>query len=153
MTLEIRPDDPSSPAVRALVTAHLAGMFANTPAESVHALDVDGLAADGIRMWSAWIDGDLAGIGACKDLGADRAELKSMRVVDAFLGRGVGRAILRRIVDDARERGIESLWLETGSTDDFVPARRLYLSEGFEECGPFPPYAADPLSTFMTLRL
>ncbi len=43
------------------------------------------------RMWSAWIDGDLAGIGACKDLGADRAELKSMRVVDAFLGRGVGR--------------------------------------------------------------
>ncbi len=122
MTLEIRPDDPSSPAVRALVTAHLAGCSRTRPPESVHALDVDGLAADGIRMWSAWIDGDLAGIGACKDLGADRAELKSMRVVDAFLGRGVGRGDPPPHRRRCARAGIESLWLETGSTDDFVPA-------------------------------
>lgn len=153
MPLLIRPDDLSADATRALVTAHLAGMHENTPAESVHALDLDGLTADGITVWSAWVDDELAGIGACKDLGDDRAELKSMRVVDAFLGQGIGRAILRHIVEDAQERGIRSLWLETGSTDDFLPARRLYAAEGFEECAPFPPYSADPLSTFMTRRL
>ncbi|MDU0367586.1 GNAT family N-acetyltransferase [Microbacterium sp. KSW4-17] len=153
MPLLIRPDDLSSDATRALAAAHLAGMHENTPAESVHALDLDGLTADGITVWSAWVDDELAGIGACKDLGDDRAELKSMRVVDAFLGQGIGRAILRHIVEDADERGIRSLWLETGSTDDFLPARRLYASEGFEECPAFPPYAPDPLSTFMTRRL
>ncbi len=47
-------------------------MHENTPAESVHALDLDGLTADGITVWSAWVDDELAGIGACKDLGDDR---------------------------------------------------------------------------------
>ena len=149
----IRPDDLSADATRALVTAHLAGMHENTPAESVHALDLDRLADEGVALWSAWVDDEIAGIGACKDLGDDRAELKSMRVVEPFLGRGIGRAILRRIMDDARGRGIRSLWLETGSTEDFVAARRLYASEGFVECPPFPPYAPDPLSTFMTREL
>ncbi|MFJ4161231.1 GNAT family N-acetyltransferase [Microbacterium testaceum] len=153
MPLLIRPDDLSGDATRALVAAHLAGMLENTPVESVHALDVDRLAADGVTVWSAWVDDELAGIGACKDLDDGRAELKSMRVVEAFLGQGIGRAILRHIMDDARERGIRSLWLETGSTDDFVPARRLYASEGFVECPAFAPYAPDPLSTFMSREL
>ncbi|WP_225310365.1 GNAT family N-acetyltransferase [Microbacterium testaceum] len=153
MPLVIRPDDLSADATRALVAAHLAGMLENTPAESVHALDVDRLTADGVTVWSAWVDDELAGIGACKDLGGDSAELKSMRVVDSFLGQGIGRAILRHIMDDARERGIRSLWLETGSTGDFIPARRLYASEGFAECPAFAPYAPDPLSTFMTREL
>lgn len=153
MPLLIRPDDLSGDATRALVAAHLAGMLENTPAESVHALDVDRLTSDGITVWSAWVDDELAGIGACKDLDAGRAELKSMRVVQEFLGQGIGRAVLRHIMDDARERGIRSLWLETGSTDDFVPARRLYASEGFVECPAFAPYAPDPLSTFMTREL
>lgn len=153
MPLLIRPDDLSGAASRALVAAHLVGMYENTPVESVHALGLDRLTDDGVTMWSAWVDDELAGIGACKDLGDDRAELKSMRVVESFLGQGIGRAILRHIMDDARERGIRSLWLETGSTDDFVAARKLYASEGFAECPPFPPYAPDPLSTFMTREL
>lgn len=149
----IRPDDLSGDATRALVAAHLAGMLENTPVESVHALDVDRLTADGVTVWSAWVDDELAGIGACKDLDLDRAELKSMRVAQDFLGQGIGRAILRHIMDDARERGVRSLWLETGSTDDFLPARRLYASEGFVECPAFAPYQPDPLSTFMTREL
>ena len=153
MPLIIRPDDLSGDETRDLVAAHRAGMLENTPVESVHALDIDLLTAEGVTVWSAWVDDELAGIGACKDLTADRAEVKSMRVVDRFLGQGIGRALLRHIVDDARERGIRSLWLETGSTDDFLAARRLYASEGFVECPPFPPYAADPLSTFMTRQL
>ncbi|MFJ4038337.1 GNAT family N-acetyltransferase [Microbacterium sp. NPDC090007] len=153
MPLTILVDDLTGEATRALIASHLAGMLAHTPAESVHALDADRLAADGVTVWSAWVDDELAGIGACKDLDAHRAELKSMRVVEAHLGQGVGRAILRHIMEDARERGIRSLWLETGSTDDFLPARSLYASEGFVECASFPPYRPDPLSTFMTREL
>lgn len=151
--LEIRVDDLSVDATRALITAHLAGMHDSSPAESVHALDIDGLRHPAVTFWSAWSEGELAGIGALKRLDAERGELKSMRVDDRFRGTGVGRALLRHIMNDAREHGMTSLWLETGSTEEFLPARRLYESEGFAPCGPFEGYTLDPFSMFLTRTL
>jgi putative acetyltransferase len=128
-------------------------MHDTSPPESVHALDIDGLRHPSVTFWSAWIDGELAGIGALKTLDAERGEIKSMRVDDRFRGSGVGRALLRRIVSEARSRGMASLWLETGSPDEFLPAQRLYESEGFTRCGPFGGYTDDPFSVFMTRTL
>jgi putative acetyltransferase len=147
--IQIRTDDLSGDATRALIASHLAGMHETSPAESVHALGLEGLRHPAITFWSAWIDDDLAGIGALKQLDAERGELKSMRVDDRFRGTGVGRAILRHIIHDARERGMRSLWLETGSTPEFLPAQRLYESEGFVVCGPFGDYSVDPFSVFL----
>ncbi|QIG40001.1 GNAT family N-acetyltransferase [Microbacterium sp. 4R-513] len=152
-SIEILVDDLTSDATRALIARHLDGMHEYSPPESVHALDVEALRQPGITFWSAWIGGELAGIGALKALDADRGELKSMRVDDRFRGAGVGRAILRHIVAEARKRGMTSLWLETGTTPDFAPAQRLYESEGFVTCEPFDGYAHDPFSRFMTRRL
>ncbi|HLK37513.1 MAG TPA: GNAT family N-acetyltransferase, partial [Polyangiaceae bacterium] len=73
----------------------------------------------------------------------------SMRVADAFLGRGVGRAILEHIVGEARTRGMRTLWLETGSSPAFTPALRLYESAGFVRCGAFDGYVDNPFSIFM----
>jgi putative acetyltransferase len=148
--IEIRVDDLSGDHVRALILSHLDGMHDTSPAESVHALDIEGLRHPSITFWSAWIEGQLAGIGALKAIDAHRGELKSMRVDDAFRGSGVGRALLRHIVAEAQARGMTSLWLETGSPEDFVPAQRLYESEGFTRCGPFEGYTDDPFSVFMT---
>ena len=151
--IEFRVDDLSGDATRALIAAHLDGMHATSPPESVHALDTEGLRHPSVTFWSAWIDGELAGIGALRAMDAERGELKSMRVDDRHLGRGVGRAILRHIMSEARERGMTSLWLETGSTAEFAPALRLYESEGFVHCGPFGDYVDDPFSVFMTRRI
>lgn len=151
--IEIRIDDLSSAETRALIAHHHADMHANTPAESVHALDIDALRSPAITVWSARLDGRLAGVAALKRLDAERGELKSFRTADAFRGRGVARALLRHIVAHARGAGMRSLWLETGSDDGFVAARALYASEGFVECGPFDAYVADPHSTFMRLAL
>jgi putative acetyltransferase len=151
--IEIRTDDLSGRAVQDLIAFHLDGMHDTSPPESVHALEVEGLRHPSITFWSAWIDGELAGIGALKVLDRERGELKSMRVDDRFRGSGVGRALLRHIVDAAKERGLTSLWLETGTPDDFVPAQRLYESEGFTRCGPFDGYTDDPFSVFMTRRI
>jgi putative acetyltransferase len=151
--LRIRVDDLSGENTRALIAFHLSGMHDTSPPESVHALDIEGLRDPSITFWSAWIDGDLAGIGALKTIDAERGELKSMRVDDRFRGSGVGRALLHHIVDVARARGMKSLWLETGSPDEFVPAQRLYESEGFVRCGPFEGYTDDPFSVFMTRTL
>lgn len=167
-TIDIRPDDLSSEATRALIAFHLAGMHETSPPESVHALDVDALRDPAVSFWSAWAvreqgedaaesdpehGAELAGIAALKVIDADRGEVKSMRVDDRFLGLGVGRALLRHLVADARQRGLTSLWLETGSTPEFAPAQRLYASEGFVPCGPFEGYREDPFSVFMTRAL
>ena len=151
--IEIRVDDLAGEAIRALIAFHLDGMHDTSPPESVHALDIDGLRHPSITFWSAWIGGELAGIAALKSIDAERGELKSMRVDDRFRGSGVGRALLRHLIAEARRRGMTSLWLETGSPDDFVPAQRLYESEGFVECGPFEDYALDPFSIFLTRTL
>ncbi|MGC3993221.1 MAG: GNAT family N-acetyltransferase [Propionicimonas sp.] len=152
-TPAIRSDDLSGEATRRLISAHLDGMHALSPAESCHALDVDGLRDPSVTFWSAWVDGELAGIGALKQLDAQRGEVKSMRVDDRFRGSGVGRAILRHLVGEATRRGLTSLWLETGTSPDFAPAQGLYASEGFVHCGPFDGYVLDPHSVFMTRQL
>ncbi len=151
--IEIRVDDLAGEAIRALIAFHLDGMHDTSPPESVHALDIDGLRHPSITFWSAWIGGELAGIAALKSIDAERGELKSMRVDDRFRGSGVGRALLRHLIAEARRSGMTSLWLETGSPDDFVPAQRLYESEGFTRYGPFEGYTDDPFSVFMTRAL
>jgi len=152
MTLDLRIqlDDLSGAPTRALIARHLAGMHALTPAESVHALDLDRLRQPDVTFWSAWVGDEIAGCGALKRLGGGRGELKSMRVADAFLGQGVGRALLMHLMNEARALGMTSLWLETGNAPGFVPAQRLYASAGFSRCGPFDGYALDPFSVFMT---
>ncbi len=146
-------DDLTGDATRALVAAHLAGMHENTPAESVHALDLEGLQHPSVRVYTAWVDGAIAGVGAFAFLDAERAELKSMRVTEAHLGRGIGRAVLTHLLREAGAAGIRSVWLETGSGPEFAAARRLYERAGFAYCEPFGHYSPDPLSVFMTRTL
>ena len=153
MDITLRIDDLSGPAIRALITRHLSGMHENSPPESVHALGVDALKQPGVTVWSAWVGEEIAGCGALKRLDAARGEIKSMRVADSFLGKGVGRAILEHIVAEAGRMSLGSLWLETGSAEAFRPAIGLYSSAGFERCGPFGDYLDDPFSVFMTRRL
>jgi putative acetyltransferase len=143
-------DDLTGAPIRALIAQHLAGMHEHSPPESVHAFDIDKLRAPDVTFWSAWVAEELAGCGALKRLDDARGEIKSMRVADAFLGKGVGRAILLFLIDQARARGMRSLWLETGSAPAFAPALGLYESEGFVRCGPFDGYVEDPFSVFMT---
>lgn len=97
LELKFRRDDLRGEATRALIRRHLAGMRANSPPERVHALDVDQLLILGVHFWSVWRAHDIAGCGALKRLDGRRGELKSMRVADAFLGLGVGRALLEHL--------------------------------------------------------
>ena len=146
-------DDLSGAAVRALLQVHVDSMRANSPPGSCHFLDLDGLRAADVTFWSAWVDDDLAGCGAVKQLDPTHGEIKSMRTADAYVGAGVGSRMIEQIIDTALGRGYTRLSLETGSGAAFAAAIRLYLRFGFVECEPFGTYAADPFSRFMTLEL
>lgn len=151
--IEIRPDDLSGAAIRALLDEHLADMHAQSPPESVHALPLEALRAPEVSFWTAWDGAALLGCGALKTIDARHAEIKSMRTVAAARGRGVGAAMLAHLVAEAHKRGLERLSLETGAEPGFAAARRLYARFGFVECAPFADYRPDPNSVFMTLDL
>ena len=151
--MKIIEDDLTSASVALLLREHLDGMVRHSPPESIHALDLQGLRADDITFWTAWDHSELLGCGALKELDARHGEIKSMRTARSHLRRGVARAILRHLIDEARARRYSRLSLETGSGDAFVPAAQLYAKFGFEYCGPFSDYGPDPFSRFMTLEL
>jgi putative acetyltransferase len=151
--MKIEIDDLSRPAIHALLDEHLQNMHELSPAESVHALDLEKLRKPGITFWSAWEGSLLLACGALKELDRKHGEVKSMRTPAALRRKGAGRAILAHIVAVARSRSYERLSLETGSHEAFKPAQRLYESFGFAYCGPFGDYTDDPNSVFMTLRL
>jgi len=151
--VEFRLDDLSGEPTRALIVHHLQGMSTASPPESVHAFGVEALRQPDVVFWSAWAGDEIAGCGALKRLDHARVEIKSMRVADKFLGRGIGRAMLQHLLAEARHRGFASVWLETGSNEPFIPALKLYESAGFVRCGPFDDYVEDPFSVYMTMNL
>lgn len=153
MTLRLELDDLTRPTVVALLEEHLADMYATSPAESVHALDLDGLRAPGLAFWTAWEGPGLVGCGALKSLPGGDFELKSMRTAAAARGRGVASRLLTHLLDEARRHGGRRVLLETGVEDYFAPARRLYVRHGFRERPPFGDYVADPNSVFFEISL
>lgn len=151
--MNIIEDDLQHPAVQALIAEHLRSMHAQSPPESVHALDLAQLHGPGISFFTAWDGATLMGCGALQELDARHGEVKSMRTPELLRGRGAARALLAHIIGVARRRGYTRLSLETGSFAAFIPARTLYESAGFTYCGPFAEYREDPYSSFMTLDL
>ena len=153
MDLQIRIDPLSGPEVAALLREHLDEMQRISPPESVHALDLAKLRQADVTFWSAWSGAELLGCAALRELDGWHGEVKSLRTTAAHRGRGVGAALMRRIFEQAEQRGYRRLSLETGSQPEFAPARALYRRFGFAPCGPFGGYAEDPCSTFMTRTL
>ena len=151
--MKIEIDDLTRPEIHALLHEHLRSMHALSPPGSVHALDLESLRSPEITFWSAWEGPVLLGCGALMELSRTHGEVKSMRTPEAQRRTGVGRALLMHIIATARARGYDRLSLETGSMAGFEPARRLYVSAGFTETGPFGAYVEDSNSTFMTLKL
>lgn len=151
--LELRVDDLRGPEVRALLEEHLAFAHEASPPGAVHALDLDALRRPDVTFWTAWTAGALAGCAALRELDATHGEVKSMRTARSHLRRGVARALLEHVIATARRRGYRRLSLETGNTDAFAPARRLYEQFGFVVCPPFADYVSDGFSVCMTREL
>lgn len=153
----IKLGDFGDPQVQALLHRHLQGMFENSPPEHVFALDWSGLQQPDISFYTLW-EGDslcdsLCGCGALKTLGEGIGEIKSMRTADTFLRRGVAGRILDHIIQQARERGLTRLSLETGSGPAFEPALALYHSRGFVVGEKFADYEQTAFCRFVHLEL
>lgn len=132
--LSVRPFAPADqPAVRALVLAGFADHWGTLdPTRNPDLDDIAGWYAerDG-RTVVAEIAGEIVGAGTIHR-GDDPATagLVRMSVSGAHRGRGIGKRLVRELVDVARTQGYERIGCET--TDSWQDAIALYLACGFE---------------------
>jgi len=128
-------------------------MHDNSPPGHVFALDLSGLRAANVTVWSARDGPTLLGIAALKELGDGTGELKSMRTGPRHLRKGVASSLLEHIIGEARRRGLRRLSLETGSGPAFEPALALYRKRGFIDGEAFAEYHRSDFNQFLHLAL
>ncbi|HKV69995.1 MAG TPA: GNAT family N-acetyltransferase [Gemmatimonadales bacterium] len=88
------------------------------------------------RLLLATVGGDPAGCVAIRPLGGDACELKRLYVRPAFQGTGLGKALMDRILTEARSAGYARIRLDTilGKMDRAIAMYRRY---GFKEIAPY----------------
>lgn len=114
------------------------------------------LLGPGGRLLVARLDDDPVGVGALKPVDGTTAEIKRMYVRPAAQGLGVGRAILTRLVQDARAERYATVRLET--LRFMTTAQAMYRAFGFVDVPRFDGSEAadsglDPFTVFLELDL
>ena len=115
MTAQIRPAAPDDlPAVERLLAASK--------------LPLDGVREALPTFVVAQSGDDIVGV-AGLEVCCDNALLRSVAVADAWRSRGLGRALVTRVIADAESRGLDALYLLT------TTAERYFPSFGFRQIG------------------
>jgi putative acetyltransferase len=141
MNLAIERVSEPTPEVRDLIGELDGVLNAAYEPHQRHGLSIAQLFEPHVRFFVARLDGVAVACGGVA-LFDDYAEVKRMYTLPAARGRGLAKAVLRRLEEEARAAGKTMLRLETGH---FQPeAVGLYRRAGFNSCGPFGHYARMP---------
>jgi ribosomal protein S18 acetylase RimI-like enzyme len=97
----------------------------NDPLSIFFIAEVDGGAAGYAKIHSGGASGGVEG--------ERPVELVRLYVSQEWLGRGVGQALMRRCIDEAREMGFQTIWL--GVWERNVRAQAFYRKWDFREVG------------------
>lgn len=65
-------------------------------------------------------DGNRIGCGALHVMWEDLGEIRTLAVTESWLGKGVGQALMERLVDDAQELGLRRLFCLTFEVEFFT---------------------------------
>ncbi len=148
--VETSHDDPRTQALIALQKAHARE---HTPPQFGHAFEAGSEKAAKVRFFLALDEETPVGCLGLAALGPDEAEIKTMHILEAMRGRGIGMLLLDHVMDQARAAGATRLKLETGPNEGFAASRRLYERAGFEKCEPWGAYIDDPFSYCMAREI
>jgi putative acetyltransferase len=147
MNVSIRVEDPAQPDVRPMLDDGEAYSASLYPPQSNHHLSLQELRAANVRFLVARDERGRALATGAVVLNGGWAEIKRMWVAEDARGRGIAKALLARLLEEASLGQADAVRLETGIANR--EALAFYRSAGFVERGPFADYAPDPLSVFM----
>ncbi|WP_235827028.1 ribosomal protein S18-alanine N-acetyltransferase [Actinomyces culturomici] len=133
---------PEDPWTAAMIREELASAY------SVYLLALEG---DAAAPPGSGIDeaGAVCGYGGVRIVG-EGADIMTIGVVPESRGRGLGAAILERLLDLAAARGASACFLEVRESNG--PARRLYERAGFVEVGRIRRYFRRPTEDAIAMR-
>jgi ribosomal protein S18 acetylase RimI-like enzyme len=106
-------------------------------------------APDGVLLLAS-VDGKEAGCVALRKNSEDICEMKRLYIRDKYRGLGIGKSLISRLIDEARELNYHYMRLDTLST--MKAAQKLYSAFGFYDIAP---YVYNPIegTRFMELNL
>jgi len=82
------------------------------------------------------LDGAIIGMGALHQIREKAGEIKRMYIRPRYRGKGYGKALLQKLLQEAKEFGYNSVYLDSGRF--MTAAHKLYRSFGFIECNEYP---------------
>jgi GNAT superfamily N-acetyltransferase len=135
-------EPPGAELVEAMIT-ELEPLYGRIDAPEAPTASPADFSPPGGAFLVAWIDGRAVACGGVKRLDARTCEIKRMYVAPAARGRGVARALLDALEDEARRLGYDVARLDTGPRQPH--AERLYRRAGYAETGNF---NANPFASF-----
>jgi ribosomal protein S18 acetylase RimI-like enzyme len=91
------------------------------------------------RLLLASIQGEPAGTAALRPVSAGSCEAKRLYVRPEYRGKGIGQALLDRLVEEARAAGYQTIYCDT--LKSMSAAQRMYRQNGFCEVAA---YSSDP---------
>jgi putative acetyltransferase len=154
MPVTIAIETPLQDDVRALIAALNAHLLPLSPIEFQFKMTAEQMAgADTTVFVARNADRRAVGCGALRVHAGGIGEVKRMYTLPEVRGQRVGRALLEAIVGLARERGLRTLMLETGTGEGMAEAQRLYTRAGFTPRGAFLDYPESQWSAFYELPL
>ena len=148
--ITIKYADPQHPEITALLVQSHALMQSLYSEEENHYLSVAALCQKDVRFFAAQIDGVYVGCAALA-LKEGYSELKSMFAHPQHRGKGVAKALIAALEQEAILLGFDLMLLETGEL--LKEAVTLYTKFGFIRRGPFGDYGDDSASVFMEKSL
>lgn len=116
----------------------LYGVHPHNPEEAVREdiKNIDKFLPPNGRLIMAFIDEEACGIGCLKSINEEIGEVKRMYVDPSFRQIGAGRAILKDLLNAAKETGYKKVRLD--SPKFMEAAHSLYRSIGFKDIEPYP---------------
>jgi GNAT superfamily N-acetyltransferase len=129
----MRPvDDPDAQRLAEAMRAEVSARQAHADDAAVEQLKslAEAIGPDG-EILVAYANGRAVGVGALRELDPGAGEIKRMYVAPPLRGAGVARRLLEALEQRARERGFETVRLDTH--DSLNEANRLYAGAGYRE--------------------
>lgn len=115
----------------------------------------DCLPPRGMTVLARGADGSALGVGFLRRIRTDAGEIKRLYARPEARGLGLGRAMVRALLDGARDAGMAEVYLDTAGF--MHAAHALYRAEGFTEIDGYPeaehPPDESPGVLYMVKRL